>query len=96
MVVLVRNKRSPWVLLVLVLIGGLIGGFLGEALSYNPYFTWMSFGGVNGYKELFSFSLKPAFDFRIIRFGFDLALNVNAGSIFGMIVAIIVYMRIKG
>ena len=89
-----RNKRSWGLLIVLLLFGALAGGLLGEFLSQFSYFTWMSFGGTNGYKELFAFSLNPALDFRIVRFGFDFALKINAGSIIGMILALLVYARL--
>lgn len=89
-----RNKRNPWILLILLLFGALVGGILGEFLSAYPYFTWMSFGGSNGYKELFAFSMNPAFDFRVIRFGFDFALKVNAGSLAGIILAIFLFLKI--
>jgi len=89
-----KTKRNPWVLLILLLFGALIGGIAGEFLSSFPYFRWMSFGGANGYRDLFAASLNPAFDFRVVRFGFDLAFRVNAGSILGMILAVIIFIRI--
>ena len=89
-----RNGRNPWLLVILLLFGALIGGFAGQVLSHYPYFAFMSFGGVNGYRDLFSFSLDPAFDFGIIRFGFNVALKVNAGSVMGMILALILFLKI--
>lgn len=89
-----RNKKNPLFLFVLLLFGALIGGIAGEFLSRYPYLTWMSFGGVNGYRDLFAFSLNPAVDFRVIRFGFDFALKVNAGSIVGIILAFFAFLKI--
>lgn len=89
-----RNKKSPWILLILVMFGSLIGGIAGEFLARFPYLYWMDFGGVNGYRDLFSISMDPAFDIRILRFGFDVALRVNAGSILGIVLAVFVFIRI--
>lgn len=88
-----RNRKNPLILIILLLVGALAGGILGEFLSRYGYFSWMSFGGVNGYKDLFAFSMNPAMDFRVIRFGFDVALKVNAGSIVGMILGILVFIK---
>ena len=88
-----RNKRNPWVLLLILLFGALVGGIAGEALSKVKYFEWMSFGGINGYRDLISFTLQ-SLDFRIIKIGFDFSLSVNAGSIIGMILAFFAYIRI--
>lgn len=79
----------------LLLAGALIGGFIGEFASRYPFFEWMSFGGRNGYREIFSFSLNPALDTYVMRFGFSFALRVNAGSILGMVIAIPIFMRIN-
>jgi F0F1-type ATP synthase assembly protein I len=89
-----RNKRSPWLLVVLILSGALIGGLLSELLAGNPFFAWMSFGGANGYRELFAITFNPLVDSGVMRLGFDLALRVNAGSILGMILGILIYMKV--
>lgn len=88
-----RTKRSPWVLFLLLMAGALIGGVAGEYLSQLPYMDWMSFGGVNGYRDLFAVNLDPAFDIRILRFGVDFALKVNAGSLIGIAAGIILFFR---
>jgi len=89
-----RGKRNPWLLVVLLLAGALIGGFVGEFLSRYPYFTWISFGGTNGYRELFGFSFTPLIDSGTLRLGFDVALRINAGSILGMIISILIFLRL--
>jgi len=89
-----RNKRNAWVLLILLISGAVIGGLAGEALSRNEFFSWMSFGGVNGYRNLISFSLNPLIDARVLRLGFDFSLSINAGSIIGMLLGILAYTRL--
>ena len=89
-----RNRRSPFVLLLLLFFGALAGGLVGEFLSRFAGFEWISFGGVNGYKPLVSVSLNPLIDVRVLRFGFNFALDINAGSILGMGAGIFIYARL--
>jgi hypothetical protein len=89
-----RNKRNPWILIILLIFGALAGGFAGEFLVQYPYMSWIGFGGVNGYRELFSFSFNPLIDFKVFKFGFDLALRINAGSIIGMISGFLVFLKL--
>jgi hypothetical protein len=93
MEVKMKGKRNPWLLLVLLLFGALVGGIAGEALSGMRFFEWMSFGGKDGYRDLISFTLK-SMDFRVIKIGFDFALRVNAGSIIGIVLSIFAYMKL--
>ncbi|OGO80715.1 MAG: hypothetical protein A2Y21_01695 [Clostridiales bacterium GWC2_40_7] len=88
-----RNKKSPWILLLLILAGALIGGIAGGILAQYPSLAWISLGGANGYRELIAFSMNPLVDTHVIRLGFEFALRVNAGSLLGMILGIILYTR---
>lgn len=89
-----RNRKNPWILVILLLAGAIIGGFAGELLSRYPYFAWMGLGEPGGYKELFAFTLNPAINTGIMRLGFDFALRINAGSIVGMILSVIAFLRL--
>lgn len=89
-----RGKRNAWLLIILLLSGAVIGGLIGEALSKYTYFSWMSFGGVNGYRNLIAFSLDPLIDARVLRLGLNFAVNINAGSVIGMVLAIFIYARL--
>ncbi|MDD4496408.1 MAG: DUF4321 domain-containing protein [Eubacteriales bacterium] len=88
-----RKSKSVWLLIVLVLLGATIGGFIGQLLSKYEFFSWMSLGGSSGYRELFSFSFNPLFDAHVLSMDFGMTLRVNAGSIIGMILAIILYYK---
>ena len=89
-----RNRRNPWLLIIFLLCGALAGGLAGEFLSQFRYLSWMSFGGINGYKNLFAFSLDPAINVGVLKFGFNAALGINAGSIVGMLLGILLFLRI--
>jgi len=89
-----RGKRNPWILVILLLFGALVGGLVGEALSGYEYLKWMSFGGTDGYRNLFAFSLDPLIDTRVLKLGINMALRVNAGSILGMLAGLLVFSRL--
>ena len=88
-----RNRKSPWVLLITLLVGALVGCIAGELLSGYSGFGWIGLGGANGYRELFSFSLNPLVDTHFMRLGFDVALRINAGSLLGIVLGILVYAK---
>lgn len=88
-----RNRKSPWVLFLLLLAGALIGGVAGEILSQYQSLAWIGLGGPKGYRELLAFSLNPLVDTHVIRLGLEFALRVNVGSLLGMLLGIIVYTR---
>ena len=89
-----RGKRTPWTLVILLLVGAVAGGLLGEALSGYEFFKWMSFGGVNGYRNLFAFSMDPLIDARVLRFGLNLSVGINAGSLAGMLLGLLIYLKL--
>ena len=89
-----RNKKNPWILIIFLLSGALIGGIAGELISQYQSFSWVSLGGSSGYKELMAVSFNPLIDTHTIRFGFDFVLRINAGSLLGMILGIIIFTRV--
>jgi hypothetical protein len=86
-----KNGKNGWILLLLIIVLSFAGGFLGELLSQYKFFSWMSLGGRNGYITLFDLNFTPLIDFHLIRFSFGLTMRINAGSIIGAILAIILY-----
>lgn len=88
-----RNRKSPWTLIILLLSGALLGGIAGELLSQYPFFSWVSLGGTSGYRELFAFSLNPLLDTHVIRLGIDFAFRINAVSLLGMILGTFIYVK---
>ncbi|NMB96158.1 MAG: hypothetical protein GYA02_06050 [Clostridiaceae bacterium] len=87
-----RKTRSYKRLLIFVLVGAVIGGILGEILSQFKAVEWIRFGGTNGYRELFSLNYNPLIDTNFLRFGLNLTVRVNLGSIAGIIAGAILYL----
>lgn len=89
-ILLRRNRREGLILIVYVFIGSIIGGIVGKLLSYIPYFEFID---KIGKPNVLSVSFDPLFDINVIRFGFDLSLGINIGSIVGIIMAIAIWSR---
>jgi len=72
-------------ILLAMLAGIVIGGFLGQALGGFSFLEWLGYG-----KE---FGLQPplAVDLNIVKFTFGLVFNINIGGVIGIIVALIGY-----
>ncbi len=85
-------RKSPWVLLIFVLIGGLLGGVLGEILHVMaPQGTIQS---------IFSTHFTPGIDppltinLVLIKLVFGLSVKINILSILGMFVGIYLYKHV--
>lgn len=88
-----KKSRNLWLVVLMVVLAAIIGGFIGEYLTQYSFFKWMSFGADNGYREIMNIDLRPLLDTRVLSFGFNLSLRINAGSIIAMIIAIIIFGR---
>lgn len=83
---MMRNQKgNGWILLLILLCGIIIGGFIGEVLgSLIPILKY-------GY----SLGVSPhTYDLRILKLTFGLSININMFSILGIIISIIIYRRL--
>jgi hypothetical protein len=84
-------KRTPWILIFFVLIGGLLGGVLGEILRL--------FSPEGLLKEMFlkgySIGLNPpgTLDLHIITFTLGFTIQMNLFSLIGIIFGIYIYKQ---
>lgn len=79
-----RGKNS-WTLLLLLLSGIVLGGFLGEMVSGVPGFSWLNYG------ESFGLNTPLVLNLGILVITFGLTIRITMASIIGVIVAILVY-----
>ncbi|NLY43650.1 MAG: DUF4321 domain-containing protein [Clostridiaceae bacterium] len=87
---IMRRERNTGLLVLLILIGIVMGGLLGEFLSQFKYLSFLSYG-----KEFGMDMGRPLFlDLSVIKFSFAIAFNVNIASILGIIASIFVYKRV--
>lgn len=78
-------KRVNWVFVVLVLIGFVIGGFIGT------YFD----GSFLNYGQTFGMSNPVELNLGFIIFTFGLKIQITIASVIGVVLALLIYRFIK-
>jgi len=83
---MMRNQRANgWILLLILLCGIIIGGFIGEVLG--NLIPILKYG--------YSLGVSPhTYDLRILKLTFGLSFNINMFSILGIIISIVIYRRL--
>ena len=79
------RSKSSWALLLLLLSGIVLGGFIGEMTSGIPGLSWLNFG------ESFGLNNPLVLNFGILVITFGLTIRITMASIIGVIIAILVY-----
>lgn len=79
-----RNKNF-WILLILLLAGIVLGGFLGSMAEGISWLNWLSFG------QSFGLDAPLVLDLGVLVITFGLSIKITMASIIGVIVALVVY-----
>lgn len=75
-------RRNGWIMVVLLMVGLVIGGFLGELLG--NYVPILKFG--------YPIEITPhTWSLSIVKLHFGFSMNINMFSILGIIAAILIY-----
>lgn len=77
--------KNNWALVLLILIGVVLGGFLGNLVSGVPGLSWLNYG------KAFGFSSPMVLDLGIMVLTFALTINITIAGIIGVVIAIIIY-----
>ena len=80
----VANKNY-WVLLLLVLAGVVLGGFIGELTSNVSFLHWLS------YRQSFGLQKPLVLDLGILVLTFGLTIKITIAGIIGILLAILIY-----
>ena len=83
-----NTRKNNWVLVVILLCGIVLGGYLGTLASRVSFLSWL------GYGNTFGLTSPVVLDLGIIVFTFELTITINIASIIGLIIGIIVYRLI--
>lgn len=78
-------NKNFWVLLLLVLSGIVLGGFIGKLASGIPFLSWLNFG------ESFGLKNPLILDFGILVITFGLSIKITMASIIGVALALLIY-----
>ena len=82
-----QHYRSPWLLVILLILGGISGGLIGQALGGIQHLAFLNQGPSIGL-PVTTLNL----DFLTLTFG--CTFKVNPVSILGFILAFIIYLRL--
>ena len=85
-------RRSPWFLLIYVLIGGLLGGILGEILQVMaPRGTIQSI-----FSTHFTPGISPplTIDLVLVKLTLGFSIKINILSVLGMFIGIYIYKHV--
>lgn len=81
-------RKNCWVLLLLMLAGIVLGGFIGTMTEGVSWLSWLNFG------QSFGLDSPLIVNLGIIVITFGLSIKITMASIIGVIVALIVYRYI--
>ena len=79
------HYRNFWILLIMLLAGIVLGGFMGQMAEGIPWLGWLNFGQSFGLDSL----LVVNFGILVITFG--LTIKITMASIIGVAIALIIY-----
>ena len=77
--------KNYWTLLLLVLAGIVLGGFIGELTSNVSFLSWL------GYGQSFGLSDPLVLNLGILVLTFGLKIKIKIAGIIGILIAILIY-----
>lgn len=77
--------KNSWVLLLMVLSGIVLGGFIGEMAQGISFLSWLNFGQSFGLNDPLVLNLG------ILVITFGLSIRITMAGIIGIIIAILIY-----
>ncbi len=79
------TAKNYWTLLLLVLAGIVLGGFIGELTSNVSFLSWL------GYGQSFGLSDPLVLNLGILVLTFGLKIKITIAGIIGILIAILIY-----
>lgn len=83
-----NTRKNNWTLLVILLCGIVLGGFLGQLAANVSFLSWLAYGNT------FGLTSPVVLDLGVLVLTFGLTININIASIIGLIIGIIIYRLI--
>lgn len=80
-----RGAKNGWTLLLLVLAGVVLGGFIGSLAAGVPGLDWLNYGQAFGLEEPMILSMG------LVVLTFGLTIRITIAGIIGIILAILIY-----
>ena len=79
------HYRNFWILLIMLLAGIVLGGFMGQMAEGIPWLGWLNFG------QSFGLDSPLVVNFGILVITFGLTIKITMASIIGVAIALIMY-----
>lgn len=79
------GSKNPWVLLILMLAGIVLGGFVGTLTQNIGALSWLNYG------ESFGLSSPIVLNLGILVITFGLTIKITIASIIGLLLAAVIY-----
>ena len=80
-----KRGKNFWVLLLLMLVGIVLGGFMGTLAEGVSWLSWLNFG------QSFGLDSPLILNFGILVITFGMTIKITMASIIGVVIAIITY-----
>lgn len=81
-------SKSRWTLLLILLSGIVLGGFIGYLCRDISFLNWLNYG------QTFGLSSPVVLDLGILILTFGLTITINIASILGIVIGIIIYKKL--
>lgn len=79
------HYKNFWILLIMLLAGIVLGGFMGQMAEGIPWLGWLNFG------QSFGLDSPLVVNFGILVITFGLTIKITMASIIGVAIALIIY-----
>lgn len=81
----VKSSKNAWTLLLLILAGIVLGGFLGSLAADVPFLDWLNYG------QTFGFDSPVILNLGILVVTFGMTVRITIAGIIGIMSAVLVY-----
>ena len=82
------GRKNFWILLIMLLAGIVLGGFMGQLANGISWLSWLNFG------QSFGLDSPLVINFGILVITLGLTIMITMASIIGIAIAIIIYRMI--
>ena len=80
--------KNAWALFLLLLVGIVLGGFIGTLTAGVPFLSWLNYG------QSFGLTSPVVLDLGVLVLTFGLTIRITIASIIGVLLAILIYRLI--
>lgn len=80
-----KSTKNAWVLLLLILCGIVLGGFIGMLADNTSFLNFLNYG------QTFGLSSPVVLDLGVLVLTFGLTIRISIASIIGVIISVVVY-----